>query len=193
MSLKLSLEATQKLEAYRIFLQKWNKIHSLSGAKDSNEILKNIEDSLYPLSIQVLNLTEKKILFDVGSGNGFPAIPLGIALNIPVILCEPNAKKAGFLQNLKAQLALGNFEILRQRVEDVKYPKSIDFITSRATFELTSFLKKVRHLIHKETLILLYKGSRVESEMIASLESKQYQRGLRHYLVLKGEVLCNGY
>ncbi|WP_104722346.1 16S rRNA (guanine(527)-N(7))-methyltransferase RsmG [Helicobacter mesocricetorum] len=192
MSLELSLEMLQKLESYREFLHKWNKIHNLSGAKDSKEILKNIEDSLYPLSLQALNLQEKKILFDVGSGNGFPAVPLGIALQIPVVLCEPNAKKAAFLQNLKAQLALENFEVLRQRVESVKYHKKIDFITSRATFELPSFLKKVRHLMHKETLVLLYKGSSVQSEMIASLEVQQYKRGLRHYLVFKGEALCNG-
>lgn len=193
MSLELSLESLEKLESYKEFLQKWNKIHSLSGAKDSHEIVKNIEDSLYPLSIQALNLAEKKVLFDVGSGNGFPAVPLGIALKIPVILCEPNAKKAAFLQNLKAQLALENFEILRQRVEDIRYHKKIDLITSRATFKLASFLNKVKHLIHKETLILLYKGSKIQTEMIESLESKQYQRGLRHYLVLKGESLCNGY
>lgn len=193
MNLALPLESLEKLESYKEFLQKWNKIHSLSGARDSKEILKNIEDSLYPLSIQALNLTEKKMLFDVGSGNGFPAVPLGIVLKIPVILCEPNAKKAAFLQNLKAQLALENFEILRQRVEETRYHKSIDFITSRATFKLSSFVTKVRHLIHKETLILLYKGSRVQTEMTKSLEFKQYQRGLRHYLVFKGESLCNGY
>lgn len=193
MNLALSLHALEKLESYKEFLQKWNKIHSLSGARDSKEILKNIEDSLYPLNIQALNLAEKKILFDVGSGNGFPAVPLGIALEIPVILCEPNAKKAAFLQNLKAQLALENFEILRQRVESVQCQQKIDLITSRATFGLCTFLQKVRHLIHKETLILLYKGSSVESEIIQSLEFKQYQRGLRHYLVFKGEALCNGY
>ena len=114
--MNLGVGISKKLEDYAIMLLEWNKIHSLSGAKSLEMIQKNIEDSLYPLEIESLKLRDKKFLFDVGSGNGFPAIPLGIVLGSKVILCEPNAKKAAFLQNVKVELGLENFCVMRQKV-----------------------------------------------------------------------------
>lgn len=89
------------LKSYANLLLHWNTIHNLSGAKDIQSIQKNIQDSLYPLSLEELNLHTKTNLLDVGSGNGFPSIPLGIALGVPTILCEPNSQKAAFCKILK--------------------------------------------------------------------------------------------
>lgn len=190
MSFEVTPQVAQMLESYAKFLLEWNAIHSLSGAKDLESIRKNIADSLYPLEFLGESLRGKKRLFDVGSGNGFPAVALGIVLGIEVILCEPNAKKAAFLQNLKSQLGLKNFTILRQRVEEVKIDEKPDFITSRATFSVAEFLKKARAIIGAESLILLYKGSLVESEIPQGLECERFQRDFRNYLVIRGEKIC---
>ena len=114
MNFDLTTQANQALESYAKLLLEWNEIHSLSGARDLESIYKNIQDSLYPLEFLGETLRSKTKLFDVGSGNGFPAVALGIALGIEVVLCEPNAKKAAFLQNLKSQLGLKKFMILRK-------------------------------------------------------------------------------
>lgn len=177
------------LKSYANLLLHWNAIHSLSGAKDIPSIQKNIQDSLYPLSLKQLKLEAKTSLLDVGSGNGFPSIPLGIALNIPTILCEPNAKKAAFLQNVKANLNLKNFTIKRQKIELLELENKPNLITSRATFNVGEFLEKCRAQITKETTILLYKGSNFKNEIPKNLEYMHFQNGLLHYLMISGENL----
>ena len=79
------LNADQKelLENYTQMLISWNTIHNLSGAKDYKNIQKNIESSLDPLN--KIDLSNKHLLLDIGSGNGFPAIPLHIALKLSLI------------------------------------------------------------------------------------------------------------
>lgn len=177
------------LESYANLLLRWNAIHSLSGAKDLPSIQKNIQDSLYPLNLNQLKLETKTCLLDVGSGNGFPSIPLGIALNIPTILCEPNAKKAAFLQNVKANLNLKNFTIKRQKIELLELENKPNLITSRATFSVGEFLEKCRAQITQETTILLYKGSNFKNEIPKDLEYMHFQNGLLHYLMISGESL----
>lgn len=178
-----------QLESYANLLLRWNTIHSLSGAKDLQSIQKNIQDSLYPLSLKELNLHAKTSLLDVGSGNGFPSVPLGIALNIPTILCEPNAKKAAFLQNIKANLNLKNFTIQRKKIESLELETKPNLITSRATFNIKNFLEKCSKHIAQETTILLYKGSNFENEIPKGLKYTHFQKGLLHYLVILGENL----
>lgn len=186
-----TLQASQiaLLESYANLLLRWNAIHSLSGAKDLPSIQKNIQDSLYPLNLNQLKLETKTCLLDVGSGNGFPSIPLGIALNIPTILCEPNAKKAAFLQNVKANLNLKNFTIKRQKIELLELENKPNLITSRATFSVGEFLEKCRAQITQETTILLYKGSNFKNEIPEDLEYMHFQNGLLHYLMISGESL----
>ena len=177
------------LESYANLLLHWNAIHNLSGARDIQSIQKNIQDSLYPLDLKELNLHTKTSLLDVGSGNGFPSVPLGIALEIPTILCEPNAKKAAFLQNIKANLNLKNFTIRRKKIESLELETKPNLITSRATFNIKIFLEKCSRHIAKETTILLYKGSNFENEIPKGLKYTHFQKGLLHYLVILGENL----
>ncbi|WP_298060467.1 16S rRNA (guanine(527)-N(7))-methyltransferase RsmG [uncultured Helicobacter sp.] len=177
------------LKSYANLLLHWNTIHNLSGAKDIQSIQKNIQDSLYPLSLKELNLHTKTSLLDVGSGNGFPSVPLGIVLGIPTILCEPNAKKAAFLQNVKANLNLKNFTIQRKKIESLELEIKPNLITSRATFNIKKFLEKCSKHISQETTILLYKGSNFENEIPKGLKYTHFQRDLLHYLVILGENL----
>ncbi|WP_299548531.1 16S rRNA (guanine(527)-N(7))-methyltransferase RsmG [uncultured Helicobacter sp.] len=185
------LSANQKelLESYTQMLLSWNAIHSLSGAKDYKSIQKNIENSLYPLS--QIDLKNKRLLLDIGSGNGFPAIPLHIALNLPTILCEPNAKKAAFLQNIKATLKLKNLSIERKKIESLT-PKNLpDLITSRATFATEILIQKCKHCIQDTTTLLLYKGSNVENEIPKDLKHTRLTHSLLQYLIINGkDILC---
>ncbi|TLD84025.1 16S rRNA (guanine(527)-N(7))-methyltransferase RsmG [Helicobacter sp. MIT 11-5569] len=187
----MSLDSTQLelLKSYKIMLHQWNTIHSLSGAKDTNHIQKNIEDSLFPL--QKIDFSKKHLLLDIGSGNGFPAIPMHIALKIPTILCEPNAKKAAFLQNVKASLKLENLSIQRKKIESLNLPILPDLITSRATFSLATLLEKCKHCIKEETLLLLYKGSNVDNEIPNGLKYSRFSQNLLQYIVINGkDILC---
>lgn len=182
-------EKAQLLKKYEEMLLKWNKIHSLSGAKDIEGIRKNITSSLYPLELEALHLEDKKLLLDVGSGNGFPAIPLGIMLGIKTILCEPNVKKASFLQNIKASLQLENFSIVRKKVENLELTEMPDLITSRATFAVNVLLQKCNKHISKKTLLLLYKGQDVKKEIPNNLAYMHFFNPPFMYLAILGENL----
>ena len=189
--IEISQEKEALLEQYIILLQKWNKIHNLCGKSDKEALFCEIKDSIFPLEIKGLSdiLRSKTLLLDIGSGNGFPAIPLGIMLEIPVILCEPNNKKAAFLQNCKVELDLKNFSIKRARVEDLYLEKKPDLLTSRAVMNVKSLLELTKNLITKESLFLLYKGSNVFCEIPQDLVYENYKKDFRNYLCIKGENL----
>lgn len=91
---------------------------------------------------------------------------------------------------MKVELGLENFCVMRQKVEQITMEDKPDIITSRATFGVSEFLVKCQKIISKESLILLYKGSNVESEIPKDLEYQKYQKDFRNYLVIKGEKLC---
>ncbi|WDL73634.1 16S rRNA (guanine(527)-N(7))-methyltransferase RsmG [Helicobacter winghamensis] len=185
----LSTAQQELLENYTQMLLSWNAIHSLSGAKDTKDIQKNIENSPYPLS--KIDLGHKHLLLDIGSGNGFPAIPLHIALRIPTILCEPNAKKAAFLQNIKATLKLQNLSIQRKKIESLELKNLPDLITSRATFATKVLLEKCKHCIKDNTTLLLYKGSNVKNEIPDNLKYTHFTHTLSQYLIINGkDILC---
>ncbi|PZT48669.1 16S rRNA (guanine(527)-N(7))-methyltransferase RsmG [Helicobacter valdiviensis] len=182
----------KKLEKYIEILEKWNKIHSLSGAKNKKSIQENIEDSLKPLEFEELKWKEQRLILDVGSGNGFPAIPLAIALEVPFILCEPNAKKAAFLHHLKIELELNNVEVVRSKVQDLNLACKPSLITSRAllgTLDLISLCKGVKEAT---TSFLFFKGSKVKEELEGLKKYKIYNHHYRNYLFIQGESLCNG-
>lgn len=185
--MQLSNTQQELLERYAQMLLSWNAIHSLSGAKDYNSIYKNIQDALYPLDS--IHLWHKTLLLDIGSGNGFPALPLHIALKIPTILCEPNVKKASFLHNLKAELRLEHLYIQRKNIESLKLDSPPDCITSRATFSLTKLLEKCKHCIGGNTTFLLYKGSNVDNEIPQWLKHTQIKHNQIRYLIIEGKDL----
>lgn len=190
----MKTETLALLEQYLEFLWRWNRIHNLSGAKTKEALWQNIQNSLEPLSIEGLGeqIQKKNLLLDIGSGNGFPAIPLGIALKIPTFLCEPNAKKVSFLQNCKAELNLKNFTILPQKIEEVTLQSLPDLITSRAVMSITTLLNKTKRILQSQSLLVFYKGSQVIKEIPSNCVYEIYQKDLRKYFVIQGATLCNG-
>ena len=165
---------------------KWNKIHNLTGAKNEAMIDSFIYDALYPVSF----LPKRKTLMDIGTGAGFPGMILALALpDTQVTLVEPLAKRASFLQFIKADLGLSNVTVVKKRVEEM--PSEIfDIITSRAVTDTNMLLNLSREFRDAHSLLLFYKGERVFEEVDQSLKHKIIQKQNRHYLLV-GEDLCN--
>lgn len=150
-----------KLERYAHLLLKWNKIHNLSGAQDLQSVQNNITDCLYPLNF----IDPFKSAIDIGSGAGFPAIPLAIANPQSLFfLTEPRKKRASFLQTLCIELELENTLIFPCTLQEAKIPQKVDLITSRAVGS-TSFLIQISsHLLSSQGAFLFYKGSKLLQE-----------------------------
>lgn len=172
----------KELETFAATLHEWNQIHNLTGAKDIETIYKNIVDSLYPITF----IDTPKSLLDVGSGAGFPAMPLAIVFEeTQVVLCEPLRKRVSFLKY--ASLALGNVEVVASRVEDMEH-EPFDLITSRAVTNTQMLLNLTEHLANQNTRYLFYKGNRLFDEVKSLKNQLDYdivQKQQRNYLYIK--------
>jgi len=91
----LTPTALSRLERFTELLGEWNGIHNLTGARNREEIEKNIVDSLRPVGF----VAQPKTLLDVGTGAGFPGLMLAIAWpRTETVLCEPLNKRTAFLR-----------------------------------------------------------------------------------------------
>ncbi len=175
------------IEKYKSHLLKWNKIHNLTGAKNEQTLDQFIFDAVYPVSF----LPKVKSLMDIGTGAGFPGMILALALpDTQVTLVEPLAKRASFLQFIKADLNLDNVTVVKKRVEEM--PSQIfDLITSRAVTDTKMLLELSKNHRDSHTKLFFYKGEKVFNEMEDVVEEMQYQvieRDNRHYLLLGEEL-----
>jgi 16S rRNA (guanine527-N7)-methyltransferase len=165
-------------------LLKYNKVHRLSGAKNSDEVLKNIEDSIYP--IEFIDFLSVKKVVDIGTGAGFPGMILAIALpEVHFTLVEPLAKRTAFLHLVKSTYGLQNVDIITGRIEDVEAFEA-DLITSRAVTKTDFLIELSENFIGDNTQFLFYKGENVYDEINDGLDYEVIKREKRNYLWIKG-------
>ena len=155
MCLDVSLETQQKLLAYLVLLQKWNKVYNLTAVRDPLEMV-----TLHLLdSLSVLPYIKAKNLLDVGSGGGLPGIVLAICLpNLLVTTIDTVQKKAIFMRQVKGELGLDNLQIVHARVESFMPDEKFEVIISRAFSELVMFVNLTKNLLAQNGQWLAMKG-----------------------------------
>ncbi len=169
------------VQKYKEHLFKWNKIHNLTGAKDAKTLDEFIHDAVFPIKF----LPDVDTLMDIGTGAGFPGMILAFALpNTKVTLVEPLAKRASFLQFIKADLKLDNVEVKKCRVEELEN-RTFDIITSRAVTETKMLLNLSKPFRKESTILLFYKGEKVYDEVDEGYEHEVIKAHNRHYLIIK--------
>lgn len=156
-------------DIYRRELKKWNKVHNITAITDDEEITtKHFLDSLIYLKAIPPGT---KTLCDVGSGGGFPGLPIAIIRrDIAVTLLEPARKKYSFLRQMRRSLNLGDIEIIEDRAEGVE-ERQFDVVVTRATFTVSDMLKKAGHLIKPAGILIMSKGPNYEEEVSGLPES----------------------
>lgn len=165
-------------------LQKWGKIHNLSAELKTEQIEKNIVDSVYPLSF----LQEFNSFADIGTGAGYPGLFLAMAKpELKTYLIEPRAKRVAFLNFVKNYLKLDNVEVICNRVEYVN-DLEVDLITSRAVTNTALLLDLTKNISSADTAYLFYKGSMLETELQDAKINKYKIVNVkdRNYLYIKG-------
>lgn len=174
----------EQFKKYSQLLLQYNKIHRLSGAKNSAEVLANIEDSLYPQNF--IDFSSFNRVVDIGTGAGFPGMIL--AINFPDVhftLVEPLQKRTAFLHLIKSAYDLKNVTIQTARIEDIE-PFEADLITSRAVAKTGFLLELAQNFIGDATKFLFYKGEAVYDEVDERMEYEIIARQKRNYLYIKG-------
>jgi 16S rRNA (guanine527-N7)-methyltransferase len=144
-------------------LQKWNKAYNLTALKTSRDIIiRHFLDSL--LFARALP-PETSNLADIGSGAGFPGVPLKIIFpRLSLSLIEPTQKKAIFLRHICNRLRLQQTEIIDKRVEEVN-GLQVDVAVTRALFSIKEFISKTRHILNSKGVLVLSKGPGLEKEL----------------------------
>ena len=159
----------QSLEIFCNELLLWSKTHNITGYKTTNDIMKNIADSLRPLEF----MGDFERALDIGSGCGFPAIPLAICNSDKhFVLVEPNAKKASFLKVISVYLGLNNVVVLKERLQRVKLTLNADLITSRAVDKAENIITMSAHLLTNNGYFLFYKSASEFANEAQQIESQ---------------------
>ena len=152
------------LEAFAALLRKWNAVQNLVSRETIGELWpRHIEDSL---QLMKLLRPSDRDLIDLGSGGGFPAIPLAIAsrgTERRFTLVEPIAKKASFLRTVARELKLP-ISVESRRAEQIDSRETFDAVTSRALAALPELLALGARLLRPEGHMLLHKGQTYREE-----------------------------
>ena len=167
MGLSLSTRAVDQFAGLLQLLTKWNRVYNLTSLREEKEIVSN--HLLDSLSIAAILPAGRMI--DVGSGGGFPGIPVAVAQpQREIVLLDSNSKKTAFLRQAVAELRLTNVTVQTQRVESFRPERPFDVVVSRAFAELRSFVELAGHLCASQGRLVAMKGAYPHHEL-ASLRS----------------------
>jgi 16S rRNA (guanine527-N7)-methyltransferase len=169
MGLSLTDAQLALFETYRETLLLWNsKMNLVSLQSDLDLPVRHFIDSLTLLPY--LPAVPGTVL-DIGSGAGFPAIPIKIVrMDLHMTLLEASRKKSSFLKEIVRRLGLEGISVLNSRLEDLlkKDPKpSFDLIVSRATLKLADLVAQGLPLLKDGGFLAAMKGPGVEEERAA--------------------------
>jgi 16S rRNA (guanine527-N7)-methyltransferase len=151
---------TAQFSAHAFELIRWKRKINLTSITNPRDIaIKHFLDSLAPAQF----IPDEARLLDMGSGGGFPGIPLKILKpSLSVLLIDGVRKKINFLKHVLRNLQLENIEAFQIRAENLlkepEFEDSFDVIISRALSDLTPFVKNALPLLANQGTIMAMKG-----------------------------------
>lgn len=161
----LNDEQIENFYEYMNLLKEWNKNINLTAIIDDRDIIiKHFIDSL------TINkyLKNKKSIIDVGTGAGFPGIPIKIAnTNLKVDLLDSLNKRINFLNEVIKKCNMENITTIHSRIEDfaTKKREEYDVATSRAVAKLVVLLEYLLPVVKKDGICICMKGNNAEGEI----------------------------
>lgn len=160
----LTNEQIAKFNKYLDLLLEWNEKFNLTAITDKDEI----EEKHFIDSIELANFFDlkNKTLIDIGSGAGFPGIPLAIVEpSLKVTLLEATGKRVTFLKEVVKELNLKNVEVIQGRAEELGTREKYDLVTARAVKELNVLLEISFYLVKVGGSFIAYKSSLIDEEI----------------------------
>lgn len=162
LGIRYSEHQLSQLVSFLELLQKWN--HSFNLVADSSEdelIYRHLLDS-----VTINPHLRGSVVLDIGSGAGFPGVPLAI-LNpeMDFILVDSNGKKTRFLFQVKLALGLENLTVENCRIEHYQSHRQIDIVTCRAFSTLHDTVVLAESVLAEGSRLLAMKGRFPEAEI----------------------------
>lgn len=171
MQLEIELTEKQKEQFYKYYelLVEWNKVMNLTGITEYDEV--NEKHFVDSLSVKkVIDLEKIESVIDIGTGAGFPGIPLKIAYpHLKVVLLDSLQKRIKFLDAVIEELGLEDIETLHGRAEDyakkAEYREQFDMCVSRAVANLSTLSEYCIPYVKKGGVFISYKSGEVDEEV----------------------------
>lgn len=169
--LKIDISDVQieKFKKYSEMLKEWNEKMNLTTIVDDDGIsVKHFLDSILPLS--VIDMSAIRSIIDVGTGAGFPGIPLKICIpDIRITLLDSLNKRINFLNAVKDELKLEKVECIHGRAEELgkktEYRECYDAVVSRAVANLTMLSEYCLPFVRVGGMFLALKSDGAEDEI----------------------------
>ncbi|WP_334196064.1 16S rRNA (guanine(527)-N(7))-methyltransferase RsmG [Muricomes intestini] len=182
----LSEKQKWQFKKYYELLTEWNKVMNLTGIIDYDEVNeKHFVDSL--AIVKSIELKKVNEMIDIGTGAGFPGIPLKIVFpQMHVVLLDSLNKRVKFLNMVIEEIGLQNIDTLHGRAEDYarqeKYRERFDLCVSRAVANLSTLCEYCIPYLRIGGIFISYKSGNIEEEL------RNSRRAIK---VLGGEVEKN--
>ncbi len=176
-ALNIVLNENQKKQFYRYYelLIEWNKVMNLTSITDFDEVNeKHFVDSL--AIVKAIDMTNVESIIDIGTGAGFPGIPLKIVFpHLKVVLLDSLNKRIKFLNEVVRELSLKNVETLHGRAEDYaqkeEYREKFDLCVSRAVSNLSTLSEYCIPFVDVGGKFISYKSDNIEEELEKSIKA----------------------
>jgi 16S rRNA (guanine527-N7)-methyltransferase len=169
LGLQLTTEQLAAFERYKHELIEWNSRFNLTAIRDESGIeIKHFLDSLTCI-LAFEPSSPPRSLIDVGTGAGFPGIPLKLVYpHLRLTLVESIQKKAGFCQHVVETLGLRQVTVLAQRAEDVgqdpQHREAYDVATGRAVAPMPTLVEYLLPLVRIGGMVIMQKGENAPAE-----------------------------
>ena len=159
-------EQVEKFYNYMDLLLEWNEKINLTAITQPEEVIeKHFIDSLTILD----QINNEDNVIDVGTGAGFPGIPLAICSNAKFTLVDSLNKRINFLSEVKEKIDLKNVELEHGRAEDLakdkKYREKFDVAVSRAVAPMNVLIEYLLPYVKVGGKIICMKGPKAEEEL----------------------------
>lgn len=169
LGISLNDQQKQQFDSFYELLVEWNKVMNLTGITEYEEVNeKHFVDSLS--IIKAIKLDDVDNLIDIGTGAGFPGIPLKIAFpHLKVVLLDSLNKRIKFLNTVIDELGLQDIKTIHGRAEDfakqTEYREQFDLCVSRAVANLSTLSEYCMPYIHINGMFIPYKSGEIEEEV----------------------------
>ena len=169
--LGITLNDTQKHQFIRFYeyLIEKNKVMNLTGITEFDEVLvKHFLDSL--CCVKAVDMSQVKTVMDIGTGAGFPGVPLKITFpEVEACLLDSLNKRVNFLNEVIEMLGLKNVTAVHGRAEDYakqkEHREKYDFCVSRAVANLSTLSEYCIPFVKEDGSFISYKSGKIDEEL----------------------------